>query len=163
MSDLQLTILDEIQARLENLTEANGYRYTVYPQTVVRAKLEPFKNGDLPAINYVTGTDTLIEKVFKHELRELPLVVEAYTKTRDDPFINISSTLGNDVIATLFRKTSAPLKSDPVDLKLGGLVDSLIVQAITPVIAQGQAPWCGVLLDCVIQYKVLVADFSTTI
>ena len=163
MSDLQLTVLDEVQARLELLTETNGYRYTVFPNTVVRAKLEPFKNGDLPAINYVIGTDSLVEKTFKYETREFPLVIEAHSKTRDEPFINITSTLANDIIAVLFRDVSAPLKTDPTSLALGGIVESFVIQSTTPMIGEGQAPWCGVLVDCIVQYKILIGDFSVTV
>ena len=47
--DAQLIILDEIKARLGNLSIANGYRFDIEPTSIDRARLEPFKNGDLPA------------------------------------------------------------------------------------------------------------------
>ena len=163
MDNLQLTILDEVQARLENISPENGYTFKLYPQTVVRAKLTPFVNGDLPAVNYISGTDNLIEKQFKTETRSFPLTIDAYAKTRDEPFINVAITLGNQLIAALFRNTAAPLLSDIVDYSLGGLVDTITVESISPMIGEGSKPWCGVLIECNVQYKMKVADFSTTI
>ena len=99
--DAQLLILDEVGARLSNLQEDNGYRFSIVPNSIVRAKLTPFKNKDLPAINYYTGADTLDIKTGKRETRSLDLIIEAYTKTRDEPFIDVGIRLGNDIVKAL--------------------------------------------------------------
>ena len=49
MKPAETQVLDEVEARLNNITVANGYPLTV--RSVERGKLTPFKAGDIAAIN----------------------------------------------------------------------------------------------------------------
>lgn len=161
--DAQLTILDEIGSRLQNISITNGYRVDIEPEVIERARLTPFKNGDLPAINYWPSPDTLTEKTGQMETREISLNIEIYDKTRDEPFTDLAIRLGNDVVTSLFRATSAPKVSDPQSPSLGGLVETITVNSVTPMIGEGQSPWCGTLLDITVKYNITVGDFSTIV
>ncbi len=163
MNSAQLTILDEIHARLLNITETNGYDWEVQENTVQRARLLPFKNGDLPAINYWPVNDVLEEKTYEYDTRELNISVEGYTKTRDEPFTDVAIKLGDDMILSLFRSIDAPLTTDEESPALGGLVEAVLVDSITPMIGEGESPWCGVLVEIRVRYNVAVGDFRTIV
>lgn len=152
----QLVILDEIAARLSSITTANGYSENV--DLIERSRLEVFLSGDLPAINYWPVTDVVVAKEYGKEVHELTLVIELHTVTRDEPFTDVAFTKSADIITALFRSTTARLVSDSVSVSLGGLVDSILASDVTPVIGQGQKPWCGVILDVVVGYNTDLGD-----
>lgn len=159
--DAQLTILDEVKARLGNISIANGYRFDIEPSSIVRANLTPFVNGDLPAINYWPSIDAIVEKTSGKEARSFDVTVEIYDVTRDEPFTDLAIKHGNDVVTALFRATDAPLVSDNPSYALGGLVSGLTVNSITPMIGEGQSPWFGAVLSLTINYNITTGDFST--
>lgn len=159
--DAQLTILDEIKARLGNLSIANGYRFDIEPTSIERARLEPFKNGDLPAINYWPTVDSFQAKAGGMETRGFDVTVEIFDTTRDEPFTDLAVKRGNDVVTALFRATTAPATTDPISYGLGGLVTQLDINSLTPMISEGQKPWFGALLSISIKYNITTGDFST--
>lgn len=159
--DAQLTILDEIKARLGNISIANGYRFDIEPAAIERARLTPFVNGDLPAINYWPSIDAIDEKTNGKETRSFNVTVEIYDVTMDEPFTDLAIKHGNDVITALFRATDAPLVSDNTSYSLGGMVNSVIANTITPMIGEGQSPWFGAVLSLTISYNITPGDFST--
>ena len=161
MSDVQLTILDEIHARLGNITTSNGYRFDVEQNVIKRAKLTSFKNGDLPAINYFSGTDSLFTKTGGQETRHLSLTIGMRDMTMDEPFTDVATKMGNDVVTALYRSTDSPSIDDQPSLALGGIVEKIIVNDITPIIVEDSKPWCVALIDITIEYNINVGDFST--
>ena len=160
MADVQLTILDEIAARLANITIANGYRFSLDANAIKRASLTPFRTGDLPAINYWPVADEKVDKQNGMEMKELGITIEIYDVTRDEPFTDLGTKRGNDVATALFRSTSLPAVSDAVDPALGGLVSELSVNSLVPIISEGSSPWCGALLDVTVKYNITLGDFS---
>lgn len=161
MEHAQLTILDEINARLANISKTNEYEVDIEPNSIVRAQLTPFQNGDLPAINYWPIPESLDSKTGQMETRILPVSIETYDFTHDFPFTDLAFKRANNIITALFRATAAPKVSDIESIALGGLVSSLVVQAITPMIGQGNSPWYGALIELEIKYNIKVGDFST--
>lgn len=153
---VQLTILDEIAARLNNITIENGYSETL--GKLSRARLKPFKTGDLPAANYWPSTDIVSEKTGGKETHELALTIEMHTLTRDEPFTDVAFKKGGDIITALFRSTINPKVSDTPSLALGGLVSGLSDFTVTPMIGEGQSPWCGVLVNMIIEYNTNLGD-----
>ncbi len=153
---VQHIILNEIEARLKNISTLNGYSETVLK--FERAKLKPFVSGDLPAINYWATPDAVVSRANGRELHELNVVVELHTMTRDRPFIDVAFEKGGDIVTSLFRSTGAPKVSDPKSIALGGLVSSIIINDTIPVIGEGQKPWCGVIIDATVQYNTHVGD-----
>lgn len=159
--DAQLTILDEIRARLGNISIANGYRFDIEPLSIERARLTPFVNGDLPAINYWPTIDALDGKAGTRETRSFDVTIEAYDTTRDEPFTDLAIIHGNDIITALYRATDAPKVSDQDSRSLGGMISKLYINSITPMIGEGSSPWFGVLLSLGIEYNITPGDFST--
>lgn len=161
MITVQSRILDAVEERLKLMTEANGYSFTI--QKYTRATLKPFNEEDLPAANYWPGVDSLITRGAGWVERELVLVVEYYTKTRDRTFTDVSYELALDVGVALARSPAAPRPTDEPDLKLGGLIRSAQMQTATPQIGEGQAPWCGVAMSYSLSYRVSASDPSTLV
>lgn len=153
-------ILDSIGSRLKNIKKTNGYNETILGTSIRRASLTPFKNGDLPAINYWPSKDTLENKLHGKESRVLSVTVEAYAVTRDLPFVDVALNLEDDIIVALFRDVSAPLVSDNQSHSLGGLVKSLTVLSATPIIGEGQSPWCGNILELEITYSIKLGQLN---
>lgn len=158
--DVQLTILDEIGARLENITVANGYRDTIKAYAIERGRLEPFENGDLPAVNYWSGPERLVDKQGNVETRELPVMVEGYKILGEGNFNDVAIKFGNDIATALFRATTAPTVADTESPALGGIVEVLRVESVTPVIQKSQAPWCAVFLELTIQFSIFLGKFD---
>jgi len=158
--DAQLLILDEIGLRLAGLKILNGYRFDVEKTSILRAKLTPFKFGDLPAVNYWPTTDTLSGKQNGMENRELNITIEGYSVTRDVPFTDLAVTLGNDIITALFRSVASPNVTDQLSTALGGLIEQLSIDSITPMIVEGQQSWVGVLVEITASYNITVGTFS---
>ena len=160
MADAQLTILDEIEARLANITVANGYRFDLVESAIKRASLTPFQNGDLPALNYWPTADVRVDKAHGVNLKEFNITIEVYDLTYDEPFTDLGIKRGNDVATALFRSTSFPAVSDPVDLSLGGLVSEIGINSLVPIIGEGTSPWCGALLDVIVKYNTNIGEFD---
>lgn len=151
-----LTIIDEIGARLGNVKKVNGYANDF--KVIRRATTKPFVHGDLPAVNYWPTEDEYIDKEYQLVKRLLHVNVEAYAKTRDLPFTDIALELSNDICIALFRDTSTPNVTDVESRSLGLMVDFLIINTITPILGEGQAPWCGVLIELSINYRLGLGD-----
>lgn len=160
MPDVQLTILDEIGARLGNIAKIRGYRFDVVSQSIKRASLTPFVQGDLPAINYWPVADEKVDKEGGIEQKELGITIEIYDLTRDVPFTDLGIQRGNDVAVALFRATDFPNVSDPISPALGGLVAELSVDSIVPIISEGNSPWCGALIGVTVKYSTQLGNFS---
>lgn len=158
---VQSRILDAIAARLALMSVANGYLRSV--QKIERATLTPFKTDDLPACNYWPGVDVQTGKGAGWVDRELTVVIEYYTRTRDLPFTDVAFELALDVGMALLRAPSAPLPDDNPDMTLGSLVRSMQLQTITPQIGEGQTPWCGAAMSYSIGYRVAANDPSLLI
>jgi len=158
---IQVLILDAIEQRLTSIVESNGYNDSFLPSTIHRASLKPFKNGDLPAVNFWTGEDTLKDKEYGIDNRQLPVFIEAYTTTRDDNFINTAYTFAADIVQALFRSPAAPLMGDVPDASLGGIIDILEVSKIVPVANELDGAWCGVYIELNVLYKAQLGNFKT--
>lgn len=155
---LNKSILDQIGLRLANITVANGYINTICK--IKRAQLEPFKGYDLPAVNY--WPTNLVNEVgqYNTDNRIINLVIEAHTKTMDEPFTDICDKLAADIITGLNRAPAAPKVVDPVSLDLGGIVGEFTNTGYDYQVGQGQAPFCGVVLTFSIKFT---ADTSVMI
>ncbi len=146
-------ILDLVEPRLKNMTVLN--EYSVDLGKIERARLEPFKNGDFPALNYYVTGDILVKNINTAiEERTISLVIEYYDLTRDKIFLDLSNELAADVKIALERDASAPKVSDLVSHLLGKKVMKLEFDTITPAIGQGQNPYCGVVMVISITYRV---------
>jgi hypothetical protein len=156
---VQLQILDGIDARLRVIKEAYGYSSTI--KKIERARLKPFIQGDLPAINYWPGPDQLIQKSTGKETREMPVYIEYYRPTLDVPFTDMAYLLANDVSTSLYRDPSKPRVTDMASYGLGGLIDFMEVSSVTPVIGEDQSPWCGALIAVTLRYNIVPGNFLT--
>jgi hypothetical protein len=146
-------ILDEIGDRLGNISSANGYFYDLIK--LDRGRLEPFRNQDMPGINYYTVGDVLSKKMHQGvRERIMSVVIEFYTTTRDRVFLDIANELNSDITIALERKPSLPKVSDMVSASLGGLVVELEMLENTPAIGKGQNPYCGSIYALNITYRV---------
>ncbi|MEA1079527.1 hypothetical protein [Marinobacter qingdaonensis] len=148
-----MQILDEIEARLKQITKANGY--SVDLMKLERARLTPFQSGEMPCINYWPESDQLVETLPSKHLRELSLNVEFYdTSGRSAALTDKAALLANDAYTALWRSPDLPLVSDRPDPNLGGIVDSLVLQSIQPAIGEGQNPFCGAVMSIAVRYRI---------
>lgn len=154
------TILDEIEARLGNITTANGYNVTV--KKIARGKLSPFNGYDLPAVNF-WPVNVSNARNYGKDIRELSLFVEIHAITRDVPFSTIAEKLAADVVVALNRSTSAPKVSDAESADLGDTVSDFIFTGYDYEIGEGQTPWCGALVGFSVIYATDLNNMSTYI
>lgn len=146
---VETQILDLIEARLKQISKAKGF--FTDDVRVERASLTPFAGKDLPAINYWSTGDQLIEATGYVELRELEVLVEFYDRHRDMSLTDKANQLAADARVALSRD---PGESDRISTKLGGQVESLVVRSAIPAVGEGQSPYCGSVLTLAIRYRV---------
>jgi len=158
---VQTQILDEIGTRLSLITTANGYLRAV--AKLERARLTPFKNGDLPAINYYSTADSFVDKGHTFDKRSLSVAIESYDLTRDAIFDDVAQQLAADVTISINRSSASPAVTDDPSISLGGIVEQVTVTSITPAIGDGQKPYCGAVIFLEIVYKVKKLDPFTLI
>lgn len=146
---VETQILDLIEARLKQINTRNGF--FTDDVRVERASLTPFAGKDLPAINYWSTGDQLIEATGYVELRELEVLVEFYDRHRDMSLTDKANQLAADARVALSRDPGEP---DRISTKLGGKVESLVVRSAIPAVGEGQSPYCGSVLTLAIRYRV---------
>ena len=117
MADPQITqILDVIEARLANLTMANGYFYDV--KKIKRATAKPPDGIDYPSIRYwAVRTQNAVE-MHGQDLRTIPIYIEYRSKTYDEPFNDVVAKLESDIVNGVNRDVSAPKVSDEMSIDL---------------------------------------------
>jgi len=147
------TILDEIDARLRTISTGNGDPISV--NKVTRAQTKPFRDGDLPALNYFPVSDTITLQQHGTDEHTLAITIEAYSKTSDQPFTDIALMLHSGIVAALNRDAlQQPSHA------LGYTVQSLFVDSMTPIIGEGQNPWCGVVLAISVKYSTMANEVN---
>jgi len=157
MTPLQTQILDIIGERLKNITIANGYFTDIIK--VERARIEPFRNIDMPSANYYyTNTSKSVGFYNGVSEQNLNVIVEYYKLTRDSPFIDIAAQLSADLLIALNRDVTAPLVSDPVSPRLGQKVLRIEVESDTAMLGNDTTPYCGAVLNLSVYFNYDIND-----
>ncbi len=154
-----ISIMDLVESRLALITEVNGYNYTI--TNIKRSKLTPWVSDDLPGLNYWSTGLGNNESDYGGDERQIPLFIEAHTKTHDEAFLDVASKLAEDIITALNRAPSAPLVSDDPSYNLGEVVSDLSFDGYDHEIGQGQEPWCGVLVRVTIKYMAEIFNMTS--
>lgn len=159
MTIAQKLILDAVENRLKIIKTVNGYSTNFL--RIKRATLKPFIDDDLPAINYWPQEDNQVVKGHGWVDRSLSIVIECYDRTRDRIFTDLAFEMASDVAIAMVRSPSYPNVSANPDLTMGDLVKSSQLLNVTPQIGEGQSPWCGVVLNYTLGYRVSANNPST--
>ena len=150
---LNTTIYNEIEARLANVTTANGYGNEF--KRIERGTMKPFKSHDLVAVNFWASSVGNTNEKYTRDRRSIQVFFEVYDKTRDVPFMDICDLLAVDLVTGLNRTILLPKVSDDESADLGELVDKFTFNGYDYQIGEGQSPWCGILAR-------FTVDFLTT-
>jgi len=150
-------IMTEVGARLEKITVANEYNYTV--KKVEHAKISPFKSYDLPFINYwQTGFQNGRNDYYNGDERTLPIYIEGYSTKWEDGAEEQADKFVADIITVLYRKTTAPKVSDNRDLKLNGLCTRLSLTSVQLIVDNAEIPYFGTLIQMSATYYAKIGD-----
>jgi hypothetical protein len=159
----EITIYNEIKARAWNIQESNGYQSTV--QDVKVSSLTPFKGGDWPKFSFWPTSQSQVDNEYGQEEHTLNIIIGYFDQTRDEPFSYMAAKMKSDVIAAMNRATSydsdsgqGPEIGHALSHDLGGLVSGFTVGRSEPIQDEGEAPWCGVLIEVEIKYKSEMGD-----
>ncbi|MDY0071824.1 MAG: hypothetical protein RBR77_04160 [Thauera sp.] len=136
---------------MKQIKKSNGYSQNV--AGVKRATMNGFKNTDLPMVNIWSGPDQAAGAGAGFSMRELTIMVEIYDQTRDRPFDEVAQELALDVTMALHRATNAPKATDNPEPTLNKLITSLQRETVTPLIGEGQNPWCGAQIVFTAKYN----------
>lgn len=154
MSTAADQILDAVQVRLETITQANGYAFTLRPALIARARLTPWAGSDTPAANYFAQGVEIQSRQYAREKRNLVVTVDIRTLTRDRPFVEAAAELGDAVEMALTRAAAVPgPNADPSFILEGGLGEVQIA-TVEYAIGEGQAPLCAALITANVLYTV---------
>jgi len=152
-------ILSEIVARMGNIKTSNGYNTTV--KKVERAKLEPFKGYDLPAVNVWPTSINNQTLAYDQDQRSMTVMVEIHDLTRDDPFSTVVEMLAADVVTAINRSTNLPAVSDTENNNLNDTVSDLVFDGYDYQIGNGQKPFCGALVRFTVKYITNTNNMTT--
>lgn len=156
MTPAETAILDEIEARLKLISVANEYSRNI--QKVERARLTPFKAGDIPAISFWPVRHSRSTNEYGNDTHVLRVVVDVRDKTRDNNFADEAAGMIADVITAINRATAAPKVSDSASFELGETVEDLTMEDSAYQIGEGQTPWLGAIVEIEITYQSPVGD-----
>ena len=98
-------ILDVVEARMGNISTGNGYNYT--PGQIERAKLTPWRDIDLPAINIWSSNVISERDSYGGDEREIVLSIEMHEANRDESFQDVAELLAWDIVTAINRRTNA--------------------------------------------------------
>ncbi len=161
MASIWTTIRDEVNARLENISVANGYANDI--TTIEKGKVNPFDNDDLPAINFWKTDDSSESLKYTRQQRTLRIGFECYTLSNDDDIDTISDNFMADLFIALYRDPSAPaVTDDPLPM----FADKQFVTSfdlLRPIISQGSQPRVGVFAIVSFTYVINNLDPNTLI
>lgn len=141
MKSYDITVLDEVEARLRSILQANGYSFDLI--NVKRSRKEPFKPDDYPSIFYYV-LDKEIDPQYTAKSHGTDLYVIVYTKDPEGNFVDELAPMVLDVNIALNRATAHPKVSDTRNVNLGGLVDTFNLKRYSYQIAAASAPYCSV-------------------
>ena len=148
-------IMDKIEARLANITIANGYNFDL--KKITRSKSGDFQNGDLPEVDFFVQDVTITGQKYNKDLKESVIFFRCFTnKTDKKALSDVSALLAADFVMALDRDISAPLVSDSRSRDLGGLVNRFYQTGEEYLIGDLSRPWAGVDMS-------FTAEFSTPI
>ena len=154
----ETTIYNEIEARAENIRRSNGYHTTV--QQVEVSRLTPFTGGDWPKLSFWPTAAQQKDNEYQMEEHTLSIIIGYFDQTRDEPFAHLAAKMKADVVAAMNRATSydsetgvGPEVGHEPSLDLGGLVAGFTINNSEFIINEGQAPFCGVLIEAEIKYN----------
>lgn len=159
MSTIQRQIFDLIGARLLNIKQSNGYFNNA--DSIKREKISNFKSGDIPILFYWGENDSRVDSEFGYEKRNLAVGAAFFIRTNDNSFTDTAYEAAADIKTALNRAITAPKVSDAASINLAGSINSLSIDDIIPVVGEGQAPFCGVLLTINVEYFANTFDSFT--
>lgn len=117
-------ILNEFQARLGNITIANGYSFDL--KKISRSKVGAFQNGDLPEVDLWSEESEARETTYHVDAYRMPVYVLCVTNKTDKKNLNdIAIQLSSDILIAVNRATTSPLVSDNRSRDLGSIVEKL--------------------------------------
>jgi len=159
----EITIYDEIEARAGNINQTGGYHTTV--QDIERSRLKPFIEGDWPKFSFWPVRAPQEDTDYGDEQHTMTIILGYFDKTSDEPFADLAARLKADVVTAMHRQTTydaltgqGPNVAHNADYDLGGLVQAFTVISTEFVLNEGQAPYCGVLVECDVKYRSPMGD-----
>jgi len=150
MKTSQEQILDKIEERLRLIKAGNGYQNTI--DRFKRERVTEFGGKDIPVCFYHGESDVKQEDEYGRNKRRLYVPITTFVRSRDYSYTDLAFQVASDIWIALNRDKTAPAVTDVVSPDLGGLVSSLSIDEITPIIGQGQSPYCGVLVIALANY-----------
>ena len=152
-------ILNKIEARLKNITIANGYNFDI-AKVVKRFPFQAlaFQTEDIPAIFFFPSGDTRIGAEYDIEKRQLTVTIGIYYSSSDGELIDLAEQIGSAIHIAIHRAISAPLMTDNPSSNLGGMVSSMNLNLKLPLVSEEQRPWYGAQFEYIIEYETVNGD-----
>jgi hypothetical protein len=135
-------IREEVFARLQNITKANGYSTDI--ACIEKGRVSPFNDDDLPAINFWKTDDVSEAKLYTRDQRTLRMGFEFYTLSNDDDIDTLSDEFMADLFISLYRDPNAPLVTDDPLPMFATKQFITNFSLMRPIISQGSKPRIGV-------------------
>lgn len=152
MASVWTQIREEIHARLGNISIANEYSVDIV--TIKKAKIDPFVDDDLPAINFWKTDDLAESKKYTRQQRTLRMGFEYYTLSNDDDIDTISDSFMRDIFIAMYRAPNAPKVSDDPLPMFASKSFVTNFDVMRPLISQGSTPRLGVFIVMSFTYTI---------
>ena len=145
-------IMDEIGARLASISITNGYFNDV--RLLERARRNPFKDHDLPAMTYWKVSDRKDGDLYSNKQRELRVGIEFYSSSNDGDLDLLTDEFFSDLFISLFRDPLNPLVTDNPLPMFNDNFFNVNVESLQPIASEGSKPRLGVFAIISLAYQI---------
>lgn len=145
-------IMDEIGGRLGNISVSNGYFNDV--RLLERARRDPFKEHDLPAMTYWKISDRKEDEIYSNKQRELRVGVEFYSSSNDGDLDLLTDKFFSDLFVSLFRDTASPTVTDNPSPMFTDNFFNANIESLQPIASDVSKPKLGVFAVVSLSYQI---------
>ena len=145
-------MLDEVGSRLANISVTNGYFNNV--KRLQRARRNPFKTDDLPAMTYWKVSDRNDGELYANKQRELRVAIEFYSSSNDGDLDLITDQFFSDLFIALFRDPGSPLVTDQPLPMFSDKFFNVNIESLQPIASEVSKPKLGVFAIVSLSYQI---------
>ncbi len=152
MIPAEITIFDEIGARLAGLTAKNGY--TIDLATTPKREMPIAEDGkELPELHYYPISHATDQNSYGGDEHTIRLIVKVRARTYSQKFPDVAATIIAEVMTVINRDPAAPSAEGDISNDLGGTVSDLSMFRTGYQIGEGSKPWVGALVEIIVTYQ----------
>lgn len=154
---VQQIIINEIVARLGNISIANGYDFDM--KKISKFKGPVWLHSDMPQADVSSVESFSTENNYSLDSYTLPVTIQMWTNKTDKKIpLEVSMLMSANLIIAINRSTGSPLVSDARSRDLGGLVNKVGSADSVYLPSTEQLSWAGAAIAFDVEFSTPKGD-----